>query len=334
MGLDTSEPLAVSVSNPSFFIATVLAVLRCGFSAALVNPPLYPHLRSAGIRNLIYDAHGQVMSGGRNIRFDMSWLPAAATSGTRAPYRHRPAGGGDMMCFTSGTSGVPKAIVQSMADLSRRFGSPLSCANGDHEKTLILHGLTGGLGFGRACEMLHAGKAACFSPFGEAALLLISTFTVEAVVASPQQALALADLQKTVGYDLSSLKTLWLEGGLVSADAARRIKNDLCRNIIVTYSSAEVGLTATAPYEMIADVPGAVGFLPPDVEVEVVDDAGTVLPAGSEGRIRLRAPQRVANAEAGDGDESGGSWFYPGDIGRVTEERILCLAGRRSKSGA
>ena len=122
----------------------------------------------------------------------------------------------------------------------------------------------------------------------------------------------------------------------MSPDAARQIKTNLCRNIIVMYSSTEAELTATAPYDMIADVPGAVGFLSPEVEVEVVDDAGTVLPAGSEGVIRLRTPQYVANVgqpETGDRDESG-TWFYPGDIGRVTEERILCLTGRRSKSGA
>ena len=333
LGLDTREPLAVSIANPSFFLATVFAVLRCGFSVALVTPPLYPHLRSAGIRNLIYDAQGQVMSGGRNVRFDMSWLPAAAASGGRVPYRHRPAGSGDMICLTSEATGAPKAIVRSMAGLSRRVGSPLNCANGDHEKALVLRGLAGGFGFDRACEMLHAGKAACFSPFGEAALMLISTFAIETVVASPQQALALADIQKTARYDLPSLKTLRLEDALLSPDAARQIKTHLCRNIVVTYSSAEAGLTAAAPYDVIADVPGAVGFLSPEVDVEVVDGAGKVLPAGSEGVIRLRAPQSAANV--GQPEIGGhGEWFYPGDIGRVTEEGVLCLTGRRSKSGA
>ena len=91
-------------------IATIFALFRCGFSVALVNPRLYPHLRSAGVRNLIYDTQGQVLSGGRNIRFDMSWLPAPVLrAAARAPYRHRPAGDGNLISFTSGTTGAAEA---------------------------------------------------------------------------------------------------------------------------------------------------------------------------------------------------------------------------------
>src|SRR5690349_20474230 len=52
LGLDTAEPVAISIANPSYFLAAIFALFRCGYSVAPVNPPLYPHLRSAGIRNL------------------------------------------------------------------------------------------------------------------------------------------------------------------------------------------------------------------------------------------------------------------------------------------
>src|SRR5580704_375695 len=74
LGLDRLEPVGVSIGNPSYFIVTVLALLRSGYSAALVRPSLLPMLQSAGIRNLIYDSQGFMLSGGRNIRFDPSWL--------------------------------------------------------------------------------------------------------------------------------------------------------------------------------------------------------------------------------------------------------------------
>src|SRR5262249_33906984 len=54
LGLDTGEPVAVSIANPSYFLATIFALFRCGFSVAPVNAPLLLHLRAAGIRNLIY----------------------------------------------------------------------------------------------------------------------------------------------------------------------------------------------------------------------------------------------------------------------------------------
>ncbi len=334
VGLDKQEPVAVSIANPSYLLATAFALLRCGFSVALVNRPLYFHLRAAGIRNLIYDTEGQVMTGGRNIRFDMSWLPpAAAPSAPRKAYRHRPAGNGDMIFFTSGTTGRPKAFVQAMDGLSQRYSSPLTCANGDHRKALILPGFAGAFGFNRTCEMLYAGKTACFAPSGEAALSMIGTFGIEVVVGSTQQVLSLADIQvDTRRYHLLSLQALRIGGALLSREAARRIKSNLCRNIVISYASTEAGIAAIAPYDMIADIPGAVGFLSPDTELEIVNETGAVLPVGSEGLIRIRTPQYVSNFNAGgaQGAAGNGKWFYPGDIGRVTEDGVLCLAGRQS----
>jgi acyl-coenzyme A synthetase/AMP-(fatty) acid ligase len=334
LGLSTREPVAVSIANPSCHFAIVFALLRHGFSVALANRPLYFHLRSAGIRNLIYDIEGQVLSGGRNIRFDPSWLPAEPAPTVRKPYQDRPAGDGDMIFFTSGTTGRPKAVVQAMGGLTQRYSSPLTCANGDHSKALILPGLAGAFGFNRACEMLYTGKTACFAPTGEAALLLISTFGIEVVVASTQQLLSLADVQaKNVGYDLSSLNALRIGGALLTPAAAQRIKSNLCRNIIMSYASTEAGIAAIAPYDVIADIPGAVGLLSPDAEVEIVDSTGAVLPVGTEGTIRVRTPQFTANfTHTGDTQlpDYNGGWFYPGDIGRVTKEGVLCLAGRYS----
>lgn len=325
--LDPSEPVAVSIANPSYFLVTIFALFRCGFSVAPVNAPLLLHLRAAGIRNLIYDTQGQVLSGGRNIRFELSWLPAPSV--TRRPYRHRPAGDGNLIGFTSGTTGLPKPIVRSMKALSQRYGSPITYVQ---NKALIIPGLAGGYGFNAACVMLYGGKTACFAPFGEPALALIDLFGIDALVASTQQALSLADIHaKSTHYNLSSLKTLRLGGALLSAQAAQRIKNHLCRNIIVWYASTEAGMTATAPYDLIADIPGAVGFLLPEVEIEIVDGDGNVLSSGAEGIIRLRTPQFVASVQATEPDKPADSlWFYPGDIGRVTEHGVLCLSGRHS----
>jgi acyl-coenzyme A synthetase/AMP-(fatty) acid ligase len=76
---------------------------------------------------------------------------------------------------------------------------------------------------------------------------------------------------------------------------------------------------------MIADIPGAVGFVAPEVELEIVDEAGHVLPHGSEGFVRLRTPQFVKNLPPA---ESAAAWFYPGDIGWLSDNRVLCIAGR------
>jgi acyl-coenzyme A synthetase/AMP-(fatty) acid ligase len=330
--LDKSEPIAVSIANPAFMLAAAFAVLRSGFNLALANPPLFPHLSTAGVRNLIFDSEGLVLSSGRNIRFELSWLPSQSQSGARKPYRHRPVGDISILMYTSGTTGLPKKFVQSAAGLEHKLSSPITCANGAHSKVLIVPGIAGGFGFNRSCEVLYMGKTVGFAPFGHSALGLISNFGIDAVLASTQQAISLAEIHaETARFDVSSLKTIRVGGAVLSAEGARRIKNHLCREIIISYASTEAGTAASANYDEIAGIPGAVGFVTPETEIEVVDETGRSLPAGSEGQIRLRTPHYVKNVglnAAPAALESGDLWFYPGDIGRVTEDGVLCLAGR------
>jgi acyl-coenzyme A synthetase/AMP-(fatty) acid ligase len=332
LDLDKREPIAVSLANPSFFLATVFAVLRSGYTAALVNPPLFMQLQPVGIRNLIYDAQGLVLTGGRNIRFDMSWLPSGGAP--RKPYQRRPLGDVSVIRFTSGTTGLPKMHVLRRPAFDQRLGCPVtSWANGDHTKALIMPGLSGSFGFNRTSEMLHAGKAACFASSAADGLWLIDTFGIEAVIASPQQALGLAEVQeKRTRSSLASVKSLKIAGAAVPPEMGRRLRSQVCRDILVCYASTEAGTSASASYAAIEGIPQAVGFLLPDVDLEIVDEAGSLMPSGAEGLIRLRTPQLRLNADpsrAMPADDRA-AWFYPGDIGRLTDDGVLCVTGRGS----
>src|ERR1700730_13092141 len=90
-------------------------------------------------------------------------------------------------------------------------------------------------------------------------------------------------------------------------------------------------MVATAPARAIADTIGAVGYVTPGISVEIVDQAENALPAGQEGIVRIRSPYGV-NAYMGDPVESAKAfrdgWFYPGDIGRLTPDKLLIIAGR------
>jgi acyl-CoA synthetase (AMP-forming)/AMP-acid ligase II len=70
----------------------------------------------------------------------------------------------------------------------------------------------------------------------------------------------------------------------------------------------------------------------PWVELEIVDETGQQLPAGSEGLIRYRTPQLAENLKHPGSDSMPGSrdgWFYPGDIGSLASG-ILRFGGRSS----
>jgi acyl-coenzyme A synthetase/AMP-(fatty) acid ligase len=334
LNLNKSEPVAVAIANPSFTLATIFALLREGYSVAPVNAPLFPHLASAGIKNLIYDLQGQMLSGGRNIRFDMSWLPAVGAEAPKEPYRTRPIENVDMVFFTSGTTGLPKKIIQAGTALHELLQYSFTCASGAHQKILIMPGLVSTFGFNRACEVLDAGKTALFASGSDSALSLIGTFGVELVVASAAQALSLAAAKiKTPAYQLESLKAVLVGGGKIDPDGVKRLRATLCRNLMSQYGSTEGGVVALSTFDAIASTPNGIGFPLPWVNLQIVDESGQVLPEGTEGMIRYRTPQLAENIRVASPAKPPGvqdEWFYPGDIGSISANGVLCLAGRSS----
>jgi acyl-coenzyme A synthetase/AMP-(fatty) acid ligase len=65
--------------------------------------------------------------------------------------------------------------------------------------------------------------------------------------------------------------------------------------------------------------------------MEVVDETGRVLPAGSEGFLRCRSPFFIKNFAANNpsaAQDASNAWYYPGDLGALTEGGVLCVRGR------
>jgi acyl-coenzyme A synthetase/AMP-(fatty) acid ligase len=328
LGLDPREPVATALGNPALTIAVAFALLRSGFSAAPANRGLIKHLQINGIRNLIYDVEGFVASGGRNIRFDNSWLPATPSAG--GVWRRRPVGDVGLIQFTSGTTGLPKKAVLTRQGLDARMAVMRTTAYAARTSVLMVAGLASAFAFNRTCELLLCGKTVCCAPTSEAMLQLIGLFRIDMMVASPQQALGLAALKESnPGLTVDSLRTILITGARIGREAIKRIRTALCRDVINEYASTEGGVVATAPFDLIDGIAGAAGFIAPWTELQIVNEAGECLPDGQDGIIRYRTPQFLANV-APKGGPATEHWFYPGDIGCVTATGILCLTGRTS----
>jgi acyl-coenzyme A synthetase/AMP-(fatty) acid ligase len=332
--LDRQEPVGVSIANPSFFAATVFGVLHSGHSAALARPALLPLLQAAGIRNLIYDSQGLVMSGGRNIRFDPAWITGAQQSPVPKP-AHEPSPditNLDVIFFTSGTTGLPKKVVQPLSAVDQLLKYPLTCVSGPGEKILIMPGLSTSLGFNRLCETLNAGKSACFAADSEAALSLIALHRIDVAVASAAQALAFSRLKNAnPDYRVDSLKALFVAGGKVDPEGIANIRATICRNLLNQYGSTEAGVAALTPFDALDNQSAAIPL--PWTELQIVDEANNPLPRDTEGLIRYRTPQLAANIKRSGANAIPGvrgDWFYPGDIGTLGANGVLSLGGRTS----
>jgi acyl-coenzyme A synthetase/AMP-(fatty) acid ligase len=319
--IDYSKPVTVSLASAPKILVASLGLLRAGFSIIVATKSELQDLRTSDTFTLIYEKGGAPFDGWTNILFNESWLQDGVLPQVKPP-RQRSTKNADIFFFRSGAAGGTKSIVRVQKSWEQRRLFNSIPVFSDYERALVVASATSESGFMLASEILYVGKTLCLAPFGHAALWLANTYGIDLVIATPRQALALADIQSTsTNYPLANLKTLRIDGP-ISRDGIQQIRNHLCRNIIVSYSSTETGTVALAPYDMIADIPSALGFVIPEAEVEIVDAMDNVLPVGSEGFVRVRTEQLVANFKI----EDSSPWFYPGDLGWLTEQGVLCIA--------
>jgi acyl-coenzyme A synthetase/AMP-(fatty) acid ligase len=324
---DKSKPVTVSLPDASKMLIASLGLMRAGFDIIVATRRELEHVQPGDSPTFVYE-RGEAPLGDRtSIVFEESWLEVGANT-TRAsrPLRQSKTSDSDIFFFTSGTTGRPKRVVRTQQGWDQRILFDGTSAFRDYDRVLLSMGPNNDMGFTRSYEVLYAGKTVCFAPQGRPMLLLANSYDVDLIIASPQQVLALAEMQeKVTRYPLAALKTIRIGGSILSPEGVQRIKNHLCRNVVLNYSSTEAGIAAIAPYDMIADIPQAVGFVIPDAEVQIVDAEDNILPAGAEGFVRLRTMQYLANFHIEDPNK----WYYPGDVGWLTEHGVLCIAGRR-----
>jgi acyl-coenzyme A synthetase/AMP-(fatty) acid ligase len=324
---DRSKPVTVALTRPPKTLVASLGLMRAGFDIIVAMKNEVPHVPAGGSSVLVYERGEAALEDRTNIVFDDSWLEVGANAPRAFRRLTQPrTSNTDVHFFTSGTTGRPKRIVRTRRGWDQRILFNGTSAFQNYERVVLSMGASNAMGFTRCYEVLYAGKTVCFAPLGQAMLWLVNTYDIDLIMASPQQVLGLAELQeKVTRYPLEALKTVSIGGSILSPDGLARIRNYLCRNIVLNYSSTEAGIAAIAPYDMIEHIPSAVGYVIPGTEIQIVDADDNILPIGTEGFVRLRTAQFLENFAIDEPNR----WYYPGDVGWLTEDGVLCIAGRK-----
>lgn len=237
-------------------------------------------------------------------------------------------GHAELLIATSGSTGEPKSVMLSAANLEaavQASRSRIPLEPGD---------------IWLACLPLqHIGGIAIFYRCTEAgaAMLLHEDFDAAHVLAAMQRhgvthvSLVPAMLARLLdaGPPPASLKYALVGGGPLSANLAWRAHQagwPICPTYGMSETTSQVATLAAFPPDWRE---GMVGPPLPGVSVEIVDEIG--LPTKGEGRIRVRGPSVMlgyANAarEAGHGLLDG--WFVSGDRGCFDERGNLVVLGR------
>ena len=248
-----------------------------------------------------------------------------------------------MIVYTSGTTGGPKGVVATHANLRAQMESLLDAWSWTPRDRILLtlplhhvHGIVNVLGCalaaGAAC-VLHAGFDArrVWEAFGRDRLTLymgVPTMYYRLIEAWDD---AGAAERAAWSAAAGGLRLMVSGSAALPASVLARWREITGHVLLERYGMTETGMILSNPLAG-ERVPGAVGTPLPGVEVRLVDERGAALDGDAEGEVWVRGPavfheywrrpEATAGAFAGD-------WFRTGDVARRSGA-VYRLLGRSS----
>jgi acyl-CoA synthetase (AMP-forming)/AMP-acid ligase II len=332
-GLVPGYVVALFIKDKILHAGIILGLARLGIATVSGRNQRLP--KELRVDAIICDGSHPFGDIARAIVADTAW-----SSGDGKPVedpRAASAGGGDLcrIVLTSGTTGEAKAVAFTHAMLCDRIAR-YSFAKGNRfpRSSRLFCDLSMGSspGFRYLLYMLWKGGTIYF--YGEdpeSTLQAFDLHRIECMVASPHGLGEYLKFFETHSAFQCGFDNIMSSGGLLAPRLSARIRARMCSNVFCSYGSTEAGTIAFGPADVIAQVPGAVGFVTPGSAVEALSESGVPLPAEKEGVLRVRSPNLV-DGYLGDPVQSAKSfrdgWFHPGDFGYLTKHGLLVITGR------
>ena len=240
-----------------------------------------------------------------------------------------------LLAYTSGTTGRPKGVPLSHANLLSSIRAVMLAWRWD-EQDVLVHALPlshqHGLG-GIHASLLAGSQAVVHRKFDPGRLCAAVEYDKATVLfAVPSMYERLTAWEGVERVDFSSLRLAVSGSSALSPTLASTVSSVIGLKVLERYGSTESGLSVSNPYEGPRRF-GAVGLPLPGTELSIVDGEGQCLPPGSDGEIVLRGPQVFSGylglPDATQDNFFPGGWFRTGDVGCVDpEDGYLAVTGR------
>jgi acyl-CoA synthetase (AMP-forming)/AMP-acid ligase II len=247
------------------------------------------------------------------------------------------------LLYTSGTTGLPKGVMHSHANIIRRCEGRKTAFDDDSlEKTGLL-----------AVPVFHVtGMQVLVKTAASGGTLVIMpqfkvdeflrTIEAEGVMMAVLVPTMLArimeypDLDK---YNLDSLRILAYGGSAIAPDLIRNAMRKLPCMFTQGYGLTEAGVTWLEPGEHSLEPPEgrrdpleSVGRAVPGIEIAIIDENGKHLPPGEAGEIIIRGGDLMQGYWRREDETSRAirdGWFHTGDSGYLDEHGFLFMSGRK-----
>jgi long-chain acyl-CoA synthetase len=334
-GVVAGRRVAVVDSGSRLSIATMLGAARIGAAAALMNPALTP----AELRGLLCNAgcaEVAVVGEAYVDRVRDAGAPAVLTEADLAggPFpasdpdaTDTPDDGDALVLFTSGTTGLPKAVGITSGQLNLRIRGMAAPFREDVKPSVgmmcvpFFH-VGGSLG---VLGSLYSGNTLVVQRRFDAGewLRLVSDYRVATTFMVPTMLQRILDHPDFASTDLTSLVAIAYGAAAAPITLVRRamaaLPNVAFANVFGQTETLGAYTTLLPDDHRDPARAGSVGRPLPGVEVRVVDPAGNDVEPGTVGELWVNTTQNVTEG-----------WLHTGDLARQDPDGYIFPSGRLS----
>ena len=265
------------------------------------------------------------------IALGRDWLLAGPAVDTDLPATTDAVRTAGRICFSSGTTGKPKAMALTAELLIARLTTTAQRTL-INARSVLWCGLGPDTAYGFTATMAAwaEGGTVVMARGGQGDYRVLGDRQVNLLLASPAAfATLLRDASSTDLPPLSA--TAIVAGGRLPISLRDALQSRLCPEVLVAFGASETGGITLGPAVGLDAHVGYVGQAFADAGVRIVDEAGHDLAPGAVGQLWMRSKSAVA-AYLGDAGASAGQfnagWFVSGDLARLSQDRVLTILGR------
>ncbi len=139
-------------------------------------------------------------------------------------------------------------------------------------------------------------------------------------------------MHKSPSRKLPNLKSLVVSSSLITEPVRQQIFESITDKLFISYGVNEFGnITEATPNDLLQH-PGTVGKVTAGVTLSIVDDQGNPCNTGEIGNILVRSADMITsylNNPKASKTAFTKEGYYPGDLGRLTEDGNLIFEGRK-----
>jgi cyclohexanecarboxylate-CoA ligase len=363
LGLQKGDVVAIQLPNLDEFMTAYFAVLAMGGVLSTLHMPyrageMTPLLKHASARAVIcpgaadnYDAPATML--GLRDEIDTLEHVIVATGdapdgtlslrkmideGTKIEIANPPvASDPAILCFTSGTSSAPKAVVHNYQTLlaNNRIAAPIYNLTSDD---VVLGGPPFTHAFG-LCVLnftLMAGATSLLMPaFSPPALIdLVETGKPTVAFVAPAHVAACLKSGHLNSGDLSSIRIATISGSACPPDIAYALEKAMPNGAVgQMWGMTECFMGLHTPFDGPAKIRcESLGNTTPTFEARMIRDDGSIAPDGEDGELEIRGCSVIAgyfnNDDANRTAFTGDGWFRTGDLARRDSDGSVHITGR------